>query len=243
VADDSHDTPLRAALAEATVRLAADAARLTDADVAAPSALPGWTRGHVLAHVHLNAEAFCGVLAAAAAGEPGRMYPGQQERDAAIEQAASRSAAAHVAALLDSAERLADAWQALAVQARAVAFTAPAGWWRRAADVPFFRWREVVLHHCDLYPPHVAPRSAVDLVAATALAGDLLASTCDAYLARDNVPPLEVTAVDLGRTWRVGEGGRHVRGTAAALAVWLTGRSDGDGLECDGVLPVLPPFA
>ncbi len=45
-------------LAEATERLLATAARLTDEDLRAPSLLPGWTRGHVLAHVARNADSY-----------------------------------------------------------------------------------------------------------------------------------------------------------------------------------------
>ncbi|MEV7393377.1 maleylpyruvate isomerase N-terminal domain-containing protein, partial [Streptomyces sp. NPDC091215] len=40
----------------ATGHLLETAARFTDADVRAPSLLPGWSRGHVLTHVARNAD-------------------------------------------------------------------------------------------------------------------------------------------------------------------------------------------
>ncbi|MEQ4717300.1 maleylpyruvate isomerase N-terminal domain-containing protein [Nonomuraea sp. B19D2] len=45
---------LQAEPTSATGQLPATAASLSDADLAAPSLLPGWTRGHVLAHLRLE---------------------------------------------------------------------------------------------------------------------------------------------------------------------------------------------
>lgn len=235
---------VRAAVAEQTVALAAEAARLSAAELAAPSALPGWSRGHVLAHVRLNAEAFVGVLEAAARGEVASMYPGRAERDAAIEASTGSSPAEQLEAFLRSAEAFGRAWAALPADRHDVAFTAPAGWSRPAGIVAFFRWREVVLHQCDLHPAGV--RSTVDVLAAAqgALVARMLAETCEAYAGRDDVPPLTVSATDSGRTWQVhADGGTAVSGSTAALAAWLTGRTDGTGLTSSAPLPALPPFA
>ncbi|MEO3870681.1 maleylpyruvate isomerase N-terminal domain-containing protein [Nonomuraea sp. B12E4] len=59
---------LRAELASATNRLLATAATLSDADIAAPSRLPGWTRGHVLSHVAQNAGSHLNLLTWARTG-------------------------------------------------------------------------------------------------------------------------------------------------------------------------------
>ena len=238
-----HDV-VRAALAEQTLSLAAEAARLSAADVAAPSALPGWSRGHLLAHVRLNAEAFVGVLAAAARGELGRMYPSQAERDAAVEGAASDSPARHLETLLASADAFSRAWAALPEDRYDVDFTAPAGWFRPAGGIGFFRWREVVLHQCDLHPDGAGGRSAVDVLAAAepGLVARLLFETCAAFAVRADAPALTVTATDTGRTHPV-DGGTEVSGSTAALAAWLTGRSTGAGLTSSVPLPALPAFA
>ena len=79
-------------------RLDADLAELTDADVRAPSLLPGWTRGHVLAHLARNADSHERMLLAAARGEVAAQYPGgRDQRAGAIEAGAGRPAAALVA--------------------------------------------------------------------------------------------------------------------------------------------------
>jgi maleylpyruvate isomerase len=49
-------------LPEATQRLVRTVDRLDDEALAAPSGLPGWTRGHVVAHLALNAEGMAAVL-------------------------------------------------------------------------------------------------------------------------------------------------------------------------------------
>src|SRR5215472_17296509 len=51
-----------ASIGEATDRLLASAATLTDAAAREPSLLPGWTRGHVLTHVARNADGLGNLL-------------------------------------------------------------------------------------------------------------------------------------------------------------------------------------
>lgn len=78
-----------------------------------PSALPGWTRGHVLAHVDGVAQALARQAEYAAHGERIQPYDGGAEgRDAAIEARSSRTPAEHVDALTAARERLAAAWPA-----------------------------------------------------------------------------------------------------------------------------------
>ena len=56
-------------LSEATRRLVRTADGLSDDQYAEPSALPGWTRAHVLAHLALNAEGLAGALTGIVEGE------------------------------------------------------------------------------------------------------------------------------------------------------------------------------
>ena len=65
-----------AQLGESTDRLLATAGALTGAQVAGPSRLPGWTRGHVLTHLARNADGF---------REPAHLGP-HRERDADVPQ-------------------------------------------------------------------------------------------------------------------------------------------------------------
>ncbi|MEU6967194.1 maleylpyruvate isomerase N-terminal domain-containing protein [Kitasatospora aureofaciens] len=81
----------------ATGLLLRTAARLCDADVRAPSLLPGWSRGHVLTHLARNADGGRRLLSWARTGVPTPEYPGLAERDARIEAGAGRGAAELVA--------------------------------------------------------------------------------------------------------------------------------------------------
>ena len=78
---------------DATARLAVAVERLTDEDIAAPSLLPGWTRGHVITHVARNADALRNLLVWARTGVETPSYPSQAARDAGIEAGARRSPA------------------------------------------------------------------------------------------------------------------------------------------------------
>ena len=76
-------------------RLVAD-----ELDVAAPSALPGWSVGHVITHVTNSGDGHALIFEAAARGEVGRQYPhGLEGREADIEAGAPRPAAVQVAGL------------------------------------------------------------------------------------------------------------------------------------------------
>ena len=134
----------------AHAHLVAAVAALTDEQVVAASLLPGWTVGHVLAHLARNAESHVAMLRAANAGQVGVQYPGgaaQRTRD--IDAGASRSAAEQVADLIATNAQLEAAWAAMT----------EAGWNGQGQsalgavamhELPFRRWRETVVHHADL---------------------------------------------------------------------------------------------
>ena len=92
------------ALHKAADNVAADAARFSDEDAKAPSALPGWTRGHVLAHLTGISNAMARQLEYAARGEAVELYDGGMEgRNKAIDMAAGHDAATHLADLTHGA--------------------------------------------------------------------------------------------------------------------------------------------
>jgi maleylpyruvate isomerase len=66
---------------------------LSDADVRAPSPLPGWTRGHVLTDLARNGEGSTRLLGRARTGESSNEYESVAARAAAIEEDAGRPAA------------------------------------------------------------------------------------------------------------------------------------------------------
>ena len=147
---DAAQRELNDEIDQATQRLL-DAARIIpEADLRAPSLLPGWTRAHVLAHLARNADAIRNLLIGARSGQDRAAYASADARDAGIEQGAAMSARDLMADLADSsmalrtiARQLPDqAWQ---VQVR-VLDSAPFP----AAGLLTRRLVEVELHHCDL---------------------------------------------------------------------------------------------
>jgi len=89
----------------ATDRFLASVVGLDAEALAAPSLLPGWTRGHVCSHLANNADSLVNLLTWARTGVETPAYPPGDARDQAIEAGASRSADEHVEALSASAER------------------------------------------------------------------------------------------------------------------------------------------
>ncbi|MFF8846933.1 maleylpyruvate isomerase family mycothiol-dependent enzyme [Streptomyces sp. NPDC015127] len=215
---------------EATDRLLAAVAALDNAAVAGPSRLPGWTRGHVLAHLSRNADALVNVLE----GRP--MYVSGEARDADIERDAPRPLADQLDDLRASAARFQDAGSVLADWNRTVELRN--GVTDRAARVPFRRLVEVELHHVDLgigYELEDLPKEF------TQRETEFLAQR---FGGAASVPPTRiVTAVG---EWRTGgtEGPEvTVSGTPADVLGWLAGRRDGAALAAaGGPLPVIPPL-
>ncbi len=84
-----------------------DEQRWTDADMAAPIALPRWTRGHVLTHIARNADSIARALSGALRGEIVQRYPdGPEGRAADIEAGAGRPVLEQLADVRESADRL-----------------------------------------------------------------------------------------------------------------------------------------
>ena len=87
---------------------------LPDTAYAEPSLLPGWTRGHVIAHLTLNAEGLAGVLHGAHLGEPAPMYASQEARDGDIEELAGADPTELCERLLAAIGRFAETVDAMA---------------------------------------------------------------------------------------------------------------------------------
>ncbi|MFE7567787.1 maleylpyruvate isomerase family mycothiol-dependent enzyme [Streptomyces sp. NPDC057539] len=225
-----HERDL-AAVREATDRLLSAAAELDNAALAAPSRLPGWSRGHVLAHLARNADALVNVFE----GRP--MYRDAETRDADIERDATRPLDVQLADVRNTAEAFQHSAAAPADWTRVV--TMRNGVTDVAARLPFRRLIEIELHHVDLG----IGRELEDL--SEEFTERETAFLVERFSGNDAVPPLALTATD-GRTWRTGgtEGiPLAVSGPAPDLMGWLAGRGDGTALKSpDGPLPVLPPL-
>ncbi|MFF9404519.1 maleylpyruvate isomerase family mycothiol-dependent enzyme [Streptomyces anandii] len=215
----------------ATERLLTAAAKLDNAGVTDQSRLPGWTRGHVLAHLARNADALVNVLE----GRP--MYVSGEARDADIERDAPRPLEAQLADVRESAARFQEAGAAPADWSRTVELRN--GVTDSAARVPFRRWAEVELHHVDLgigYELEDLPEEFTERET------DFLARR---FTGNPDVPPTRLT--DGTRAWSTGREAAApqvtVTGTPADLLGWLSGRRDGAALTAEGgALPALPPL-
>src|SRR4051812_47601579 len=91
--------------------------RLSDADLAAPSALPDWTRAHVVAHLARNADALGNLLTWARTGVETPMYASQEARDAGIATTAVQPPGELRADYAEACRRFADAVESLPSEA------------------------------------------------------------------------------------------------------------------------------
>jgi maleylpyruvate isomerase len=234
-----------ARIGEATDRLLAAAAALTDEGAREPSLLPGWTRGHVLTHVARNADGLANLLRWARTGTETPMYASREARQAGIEEGAGRSAAG-----------LATDVAATAIAFAAEAASLPDGAWAAqvqgltgppipARGVLDWRLREVEIHHVDLaagyrpadWPPEFVTASLPPI--AGEFAGREDTPSCLLQPDGPGPGPFQI-GPERPTTQQV-----LVHGSPASLLAWLTGRDDGSGLRVAGggaAVPSLPPW-
>ncbi|WP_051969543.1 maleylpyruvate isomerase family mycothiol-dependent enzyme [Kitasatospora azatica] len=236
-----------------TEHLLRTVAELPPTAVAEPSALPGWTRGHLLAHLSRNADSLVNLLESARTGQDIPQYASEQAREDGIQQGAPRPLDEQLADLRSSAERLAAAAAELPAEAWAAELKHRHGYTFQASELPWKRLAELEYHHVDLavgYTPAHWPQEF-----ATVEFGKLARR----FATLDGLPSVELVAEDTGDRARLGTGAAaeapfelRVEGPVRALTAWLSGRSDGDGLQVhrDGhlladprtALPTLPPM-
>ncbi|MFG1708186.1 maleylpyruvate isomerase family mycothiol-dependent enzyme [Nonomuraea sp. M3C6] len=190
---------------------------IDDAGLHAPSALPGWRRRHVVAHVASNADALVNLLDWARTGVETPMYSSPKQRAADIEAGAAlpagdlraKLAAAHARLARELAAMPAAAWDAEVRTARGR--TVP------ASEVAWMRTREVWVHAADLdagtglrdFPASVLRALAEDAVAA--------------FSANPDAPRVTLIATDTADRWELGTP-EEVRGELAEVTAYLLGR-------------------
>lgn len=123
---------------------------LSDADFAAPSRLPGWSRAHVVAHVHFNAEALRRLVGWARTGVSAPMYESKQHRDDEIESGALLPAARLRELVRQSAAALAREYDELPAEGLQRQVRTAQGNLVPASLLPWLRTREVLVHAVDL---------------------------------------------------------------------------------------------
>lgn len=216
-------------------------AELSDDEFDGPSLLPGWDRRHVIAHVGYNARALTHLTEWAATGVETPMYPTPEARNAEIEfgatlsPAALRNLSAHAAVHLNVEWRdlEPDAWKAevRTAQGRIVP----------ASETVWMRTREVWLHAVDLdnggsvtdFPAELVDRLLTDVLGAWSR-----------RQAEEGIPNFILRAEDRDDVRSVTgntDDGIELRGSAAALARWATGRGAIGVRTADGSPVPTPP--
>ena len=223
------------------LRLEAVLDDLTDARVAAPSPLPGWTVGHVLAHVSGVGASVARQIEHARAGRLVAFYDGgMPARDAAIEAAAGAPAEDHARDVRTAALRVESAFAALGADGWGAPIQHRSG---TVLTVAHAWWRELGIHLTDL-----------ELGATNAVWSPALCEHIVRYLS-PRVPEgirlvlrPEGGDADGSAGWEIGSGvDVTVRGAVGDLVAVLAGRDpvgpltiDRDGVP--GALPELLPW-
>ncbi|MFJ8625248.1 maleylpyruvate isomerase family mycothiol-dependent enzyme [Kitasatospora sp. NPDC093550] len=224
---------------ESTQRLLQTAAELKPEAVAEPSALPGWTRGHVLAHLARNADSLVNLLDGARTGTDIPQYASNEARDADIERDAPRPLDVHLADLRESHERFAAAAAKLPDEAWTAEIRHRTGYLFPAFDIPHKRLLELEYHHVDLDAGHTPAQWPESFAVAQF-------HKLARGLADTDLPAVRLAAEDTGDRAAIGTGepALTVEGPVRALTAWLSGRSAGTGLRRtpDTALPQLPPM-
>ena len=232
---DSDPARLRQRIDEATGRLAATAAALTDDQAREPSLLPGWSRGHVLTHIARNADGLRNLLIWARTGVVTPQYPNREAREAGIVAGAGRPAAA----LAQDVERSAAAFSAEAARVPDSAWDVPVhgingpdhpGWFTLAR-----RLTEVEIHHVDLragYAPGDWPEPFV---------AEQLERVTGSFTVRADVPRCVIEVDGTGQRFAIGPASAEhdgdvvtVTGPGCWVLAWLTGRDPGTALSASG---------
>lgn len=213
-------------LRTATGLLLGSTIAVSDEDWRAPSRLPGWSRAHLATHVARQADGLRRVVDGALTGTRREMYPSPGQREDEIEAGAGRtglelqvdldSSAGHLDRAFGGLED-ADAWDRVVILRGGLQVP--------ARLLPLARLLEVTLHHVDLGLGH----ELADVDDATA--DWLLEWSAFRLRERDEFPRLVLASPSSRLT--VGSSGavRTVHGRSADLLGWLTGRTDGAGLD------------
>ena len=224
-----------------TERLDQAVGQLDEQRMHQPSLLPGWSRGHVVSHLARNADGFVNLLTWARTGVEHPMYPSNADRDADIEEGATRLAQVVHEDLRAASDRFAAAGERLSDSQWLATVAGRASMIFPAANIPSMRLFELWVHAVDL---DIGAGFAD--VPAEQVEG-LLGTAVSRLVDRPDAPSVHLTVMlpdGEERVWDLvggADGSVHeVSGTAPAVLAWLTGR--GDGRELAGDVPVLPAW-
>ena len=230
----SHLSDNLALLAHETSLLMRTAADLDDEAMNSASLCEGWTRAHVLSHIARNADGLGHLVSWAVTGTPRAMYDSPESRDSDIAAGSTRGAQEILADLEASAARFAAAATGLAGGPEQAEVEMRHGRKVLGGQLPTLRLMEVVIHHVDLDAAYTFADADPGFVQRA------VANSVDRIMASGEAPSVTLRS-DEGDEWPIGDGGRVVTGSNAALLLWLT-RGNGAGVSSDAALPGLPSW-
>lgn len=218
-----------------TARLIRTVEAMVNADIVAASSLPGWSRGHVLAHLDGNARGLGRLARSAIDGVARQMYQSPESREADISWRATRDVHAHLGAVQASAGDLRRDLVGITPQRFSADVRLRNGSRFDAREIVLLRIQEVSMHHSDLGLPSYTWRDWPARLIEWRF--DLLLSE---FRERGDVP---VAWLDIdGVRVRFGSGvDGGLAGSSQAVMAWLTGRSGGEGLQAVGAMADIPP--
>ncbi|MFI9387173.1 maleylpyruvate isomerase family mycothiol-dependent enzyme [Kutzneria sp. NPDC052558] len=222
-----------AAVEQATGRLLQVVAAMDDAAARGASALPGWTRGHVLTHLARNADGLVNLLTWARTGVEHPMYASNADRDIDIEEGAPRSLWLLEQDVVAACGRFAAAATGLGDTAWQAEVTMRGNRVVRAHQIPWKRVSELWVHMIDL-------DMGVDFAdVPTELAERLIGEALAHYRTLPSKPAFRLTVG--ARSWEItGDGPvREVGGTPGGALAWVTGRGSAG---VTGDVPDLPAW-
>lgn len=188
--------------------------RLSDDDLAVRSTLPGWTRGHITAHLAGNARAHARQLVHAARSQIVPMYEGGNDaRAAAIEVSARQGCTKLIAELRAAHADVLSAAQVFTAQSSSARVL-----YRRGTvhDLLQARLMELHLHQVDLSLPDYGA-ALIPVTVAKSIIRFLAGRVPDGQQWSLHAPEFSVA---------IGAGDRvKLRGTAGSLACFLAGRA------------------
>ena len=213
-------------------------ARLDEDGFTGPSALPGWRRKHVAAHLAANAEAIGNLLHWAATGERTPMYSSPEQRSTDIEAGSRRTGAELRAWFDESAARLTASMDGLTGEQWAAEVVTAQGRTVPASETPWMRAREVMVHAVDLDTGVTFADLPTDFLGV--LGDDVVAKRSGAGTG----PAVKVLATDHAVSWTVDGSGDQVTvsGSLAEVVAWLAGRAATVTTDEGTPAPVLPAW-
>lgn len=223
---------------DTTISLLGSTIRFDENDWSAPSAIPGWSRAHIAAHLAANANAIRNIVAASVAGREVMLYESPQAKSIAIELGSTRDPLSLQIDLDTSASQLASIFHDMPYNVLDKELQLTQRLRLPAPLLPLVRLSEIILHRWDLRAGHdLTDVDDEPVLWCLELRANILVGDPN-YPAFRLVTP-EGLDITIGRVGNP----ETVRGDIRTLLGWLTGRSTGSNDPNNPLSRPLRPYS